>query len=177
MCLLPCIISPLDKFICNCSPPPDEEKTLKSNDTTRYKNTKKNDMHYSLSVIIQVFFHSVEETKHGSHKKTSLTLYISTNVKWLTSWEGRKEKKATYNNHNHMHHNVLGDVGMRYSLAVMFHVFPVWRGAKTGQSWARITDTAHIVGACGKEWDSPNEVGGRRKRQHITTTTTCITMC
>ena len=24
-----------------------------------------------------------------------------------------------------MHHNVLGNVGMRYSLAVMFHVFPV----------------------------------------------------
>ena len=24
-----------------------------------------------------------------------------------------------------MHHNVLGDVGMRCSLAVMFHVFPV----------------------------------------------------
>ena len=24
-----------------------------------------------------------------------------------------------------MHHNVLGDVGMHYSLAVMFHVFPV----------------------------------------------------
>ena len=45
-------------------------------------------------------------------------------------WE--EEKRATYNNHNHMHHNVLGDVGMRYSLSVMFHVFPVMkRGEKT----------------------------------------------
>ena len=30
-----------------------------------------------------------------------------------------------YNNHNHMHHNMLGDVGMRCSLSVMFHGFPV----------------------------------------------------
>ena len=36
---------------------------------------------------------------------------------------GRKIGQHT-NNHNHMHHNVLGDVGMRYSLSVMFHVFP-----------------------------------------------------
>ena len=43
----------------------------------------------------------------------------------LTYCGERKEKKATYNNHNHMHHNMLGDVGMRYSRAVMFHVFPV----------------------------------------------------
>ena len=26
-----------------------------------------------------------------------------------------------------MHHNVLGDMGMRYSLAVMFHVFTVMK--------------------------------------------------
>ena len=38
-------------------------------------------------------------------------------------WE--EGEKATYNNYNHMHHNVLGDVGMRYSPAVMFRVFPV----------------------------------------------------
>ena len=82
-------------------------------------------MHYSLSVIIHVFFHSVEETKHGSHKKRSLTPYISTNVKSGTHRLRREEgERATYDNHNHMHHNVLGDVGMRYLLSVMFHVFP-----------------------------------------------------
>ena len=35
------------------------------------------------------------------------------------------------------------NVGMRYSLPVMFHVFPVVRGEKTQQS--RITDMAHII--------------------------------
>ena len=55
---------------------------------------------------------------------------------------------------------------------VMFHVFPVVRGEKTCQSIARITNTAHIIGACGIEWDSHPEVGGRRKQQHITTTNT-----
>ena len=48
----------------------------------------------------------------------------------------------------------------------MFHVFPVVRGEKTCQSIARITNTAHIIGACGIEWDSQTEVGGRRKHQH-----------
>ena len=45
----------------------------------------------------------------------------------LTYRGGRKEKRATYKDHNHMHHNVLGDVGMRYSHPVMFHVFPVMK--------------------------------------------------
>ena len=35
------------------------------------------------------------------------------------------EKRATYNNHNHMHHYVLGDAGVSYSPFVVFHVFPV----------------------------------------------------
>ena len=43
----------------------------------------------------------------------------------LTTLGGKKEKMGKYKTHNHMHHNVIGDVGMRYSLAVMFHVFPV----------------------------------------------------
>ena len=43
----------------------------------------------------------------------------------------------------------------------MFHVFPVVRGDKICQSIARITNTAHIIGACGIEWDSLAEVGGR----------------
>ena len=42
----------------------------------------------------------------------------------------------------------------------------------TFKSIARITNTAHIIGACGIEWDSLAEVGGRRKQQHITTTNT-----
>ena len=54
----------------------------------------------------------------------------------------------------------------------MFHSFTVVRGEKTCQSIARITNTAHIIGACGIEWDSLPEVGGRRKQQHITTTNT-----
>ena len=33
-----------------------------------------------------------------------------------------------------MHHNVLRDVVMHYSQAVMFHVFPIKRGEKTWQS-------------------------------------------
>ena len=33
------------------------------------------------------------------------------------------------------------------------------------QSLARLTDTAHIIGACDSEWDSPSEVGGRGKQQ------------
>ena len=66
----------------------------------------------------------------------------------------------------------------------MFHAFPVVRGEKTCQSIARITNKAHIIGACGLEWDSLAEVGGRRKQQHITTTNTsqchlkmCMGMC
>ena len=62
-------------------------------------------------------------------------------------WE--EEKRVTYNNHNHMHHNVLGDVGMRYSRSVMFHVFQVRkRGENTAVMSIRITDTANIVAAC-----------------------------
>ena len=38
--------------------------------------------------------------------------------------------------------------------------------------YCQSTNTAHIIGACGIEWDSPTEVGGRRKQQHITTTNT-----
>ena len=54
----------------------------------------------------------------------------------------------------------------------MFHAFPVVRGEKTCQSIVRIANTAHIIGACGIEWDSHSEVGGRRKQEHITTTNT-----
>ena len=48
----------------------------------------------------------------------------------LKEWDlpkevGGKRKRKIRNNHSHMHHNMLGDVGMCYSLAVMFHVFPV----------------------------------------------------
>ena len=32
-------------------------------------------------------------------------------------------------------------------------------------SLARLTDTAHIIGACDGEWDSPSEVGERGKQQ------------
>ena len=42
----------------------------------------------------------------------------------------------------------------------------------TFKSIARITNTAHIIEACGIEWDSRTEVGGRKKQQHITTTNT-----
>ena len=64
-------------------------------------------------------------------------------------WE--EEKRATYNNHNHIHHNVLGDVGMRYSPAVMFQCVPSnEKETKTRQSRTRITDTANIVGTCEK---------------------------
>ena len=38
---------------------------------------------------------------------------------------GARRKEKYYDNHNHMHYNVLGDVGMRYSHPVMFHVFIV----------------------------------------------------
>ena len=59
----------------------------------------------------------------------------------------------------------LEDVGMRYSLTDMFHAFTVEKSKKkTWQSLARITDTAHIIGACGNDWDSPPNVVGRRKQ-------------
>ena len=71
----------------------------------------------------------------------------------LTVCGGRKEKRATCNNHNHMHHNVLGDVGMHYSLAVMFHVFPVMKRRENMAVMSiRITDIANIVGTCEKSW-------------------------
>ena len=54
----------------------------------------------------------------------------------------------------------------------MFHAFPVVREEKTCQSIASIMNTAHIIEAYGIELDSPTEVGGRRKQQHITTTNT-----
>ena len=79
-----------------------------------------------------------------------------------------KEKTATHNNHKHITMS-LEDVRMHHSLAVMFQVFPVVKRREKWQSLARITDTAHIIGACGKEWDSPTEVGGERnsnKQQH-----------
>ena len=67
-----------------------------------------------------------------------------------------------------MHYDVL-DVGMRYSLPVMFHVFPVVkRGANRAvmsKDHRQCTHT-YVVGACGKEWDSPTEVGGRRKSNY-----------
>ena len=41
---------------------------------------------------------------------------------------------------------LLEDVGMQYSLPVMFHAFPVvWR--ETQQSIARTTDIGHIIEA------------------------------
>ena len=64
----------------------------------------------------------------------------------------------------------LDDVGMQYSLAVMFHSFPVvWREnteVKLG------TLTLHTPLGHEVEWDSPAEVRGRRKMKHITITTT-----
>ena len=40
---------------------------------------------------------------------------------------------------------------MHYSLAVVFHVFPV---RKREENTARVTDAAHIMHeACGKKWD------------------------
>ena len=81
----------------------------------------------------------------------------------------RKQQHITTTNTSQCHYKMC--MGMCYS-PVMFHVFPVVRGEKTCQSIARITNTAHIIGACGIEWDSRTEVGGRRKQQHITTTNT-----
>ena len=46
----------------------------------------------------------------------------------LTSWGGRKEKTATHNNFVTVS---LKDVGMQYSLSVMFHAFPVVRRENT----------------------------------------------
>ena len=57
----------------------------------------------------------------------------------------------------------LEDARMHYSLAVMFHAFPV---VKRRENTAVITDTAHIIEICGKEWHSPAKVGGKRKQQH-----------
>ena len=79
-----------------------------------------------------------------------------------------------------MHHNVLEDVGMHYSLSVMFHVFPVVN-SKRRENMAVISKDhryiycTHHRDNVEKEWDSPTEVRGRRKRQLITTKTTCIT--
>ena len=69
-----------------------------------------------------------------------------------------------YNNHTMLQE----DVGCAcYSLAVMFHAFPVMR-RKTQQSLAR--PISHTSLEYVEKWDSPAEVGGRRKQQCITTT-------
>ena len=69
----------------------------------------------------------------------------------------------------------LDDVGMCYSLTDMFHAFPEEKSKKkTWQSLARITNTAHIIGTCGNDWDSPPKVVGRRKQHYITTITTSM---
>ena len=47
--------------------------------------------------------------------------------------------------------------------------FPIVKRRKMQQSFVRITGTAHIIGMCGKEWDSPPEAGGKRKQQLLTT--------
>ena len=49
-----------------------------------------------------------------------------------------------------------------------------WQGEKTWQSLARINNSVHRIGACGKEWDSPSEVGRRRKQKYITSKTTIL---
>ena len=46
-------------------------------------------------------------------------------MRWKEGEKGHIHITYIRNNHNHMHHNVLGDVGMHYSLPVIFHVFPV----------------------------------------------------
>ena len=77
-----------------------------------------------------------------------------------------------------MHHNVLGDVGMRYSQSVKFHVFPVMKRSENTAVMSRITDTENIVAACENSgthlmrWEE-----GEKGNIYITTTTTCITMC
>ena len=79
-----------------------------------------------------------------------------------------------------MHHNVLEDVGMHYSLSVMFHVFPVVN-SKRRENMAVISKDhryiycIHHRDNVEKEWYSPTEVRGKRKRQLIITKTTCIT--
>ena len=61
------------------------------------------------------------------------------------------------------------DVGcVCYSLAVMFHALPVVRRERTRQSLARLIPHTSLWNV--EEWDSPPEVGGRRKQQCITTT-------
>ncbi len=97
-----------------------------------------------------------KERKHGSHGQGSLTLQTLLGLVKrveLTRWGGRKEKRATYNNHNHMHHNVLGDVGMCYSHPVMFHVFPVMKRRENMAAMSKVHWHCKHCWGIWKEWD------------------------
>ena len=73
---------------------------------------------------------SEEERKHGNHEQGSLTLYtllvhVEKSETHLRKWDKGEKGNIQYNNHNHMHYNVLGDVEIHYSLPVMFNMFRV----------------------------------------------------
>ena len=110
----------------------------------------------------------------------SILHHKSPSTKSYSEWNDRFTSCATHcedNEHNHMHHNVLGDVGIHYSLAVMSHVFPVVKMRENRAVMSKnCRQCTHHSRMC-KKWDSPNEVGGRREGQHMTTTTTCVTIC
>ena len=77
----------------------------------------------------------------------------------------RKQQRITTTDYSTM---LLEDVGMQYSLPVMFNSFPALErkhGSQYQGSLTLHTPLEHEV-----DWDSPTEVRGKRKQQHITTT-------
>ena len=127
-------------------------------------------VHYSLPVMFHVFpASSEEERKHSS--QGSLT--------WHTSL-GQVEKSGTHRlrweeeeNSNiqqpQSHHNVVrcGD-----ALLTPCYVTCVPSSEEERKHSSQGSPTQHTSLGQVEEWDSPAEVGGRRKQQHITTTIT-----
>ena len=92
---------------------------------------------------------SEEERKQGSHEQELLTLHTSLahvekSGTHMLRWE--EEEKGNIKEPQHMHHNVLGDVGMRYSLAAMFHVFPVVKRRENTAAMSK--DHCHCTHRC-----------------------------
>ena len=138
--------------------------------TTNYITMSLEDveMQYSLPAMLNAF--PVLERKHGSQYQGSLTLHtpLEQEVEWDSPTEVRGRRKQQHITTTDYSTMLLEDVGMQHSLPVMFHVFPVLERKHVSQYQGSLT--LHTPLEHEVEWDSPTEVRGRRKEQHITTT-------
>ena len=126
--------------------------------------------------LLAIVFHVVERKKktQQSLARISNTAHIIEG-KWkrvgLTDWGGRKHKTATHTVQPQLHHNVLG---ICQNVLLTRYCIPCRCEEKRKQNCMSLAmhQYWYIISACGKEWVSPSEVGGRRKQQHIANTAT-----